>query len=102
MYTPAYISYAGVYIVSGRIHRSQISFFFLMFTFVYKLSANVSKRKRVSKTVRDDVSCIFHALCAFLGMSVVMLFEGERHQQLTIALRAKDCRFKLDPDKDLA
>jgi hypothetical protein len=30
-------------------------------------------------------------------MSVVLLFEGERHQQSTVALRTRRYRFKLDP-----
>jgi hypothetical protein len=33
-------------------------------------------------------------------MSVVLLFEGERHQQSTVALRTRRYRFKLDPHLD--
>jgi hypothetical protein len=33
-------------------------------------------------------------------MSVVLVFEGERHQQSTVALRIRRYRFKLDPRLD--
>jgi hypothetical protein len=55
---------------------------------------------RISKTVRDDVRGVFHAQSAIFGMSVVLVFEGERHQQSTVALRTRRYRFKLDPHLD--